>query len=264
MPEPHPFIPDPPLPASTGGVKPGAEPCVTLLPTCPSSHILYFCRPRRQYIGEPFGNGNGSSPSSSERHPYRGLPNDSRPAYKAQPGLRPESNSRPDPRSPSPVAAHTRGTGSAQYPMPVPDTSPSLGTHAQPWSSQTAARNFSINGASGSSPQMQPPYRPPGTAAPRIPGHPSSSDHWDDASSSSPSVDLYSPISNASSSYFPLDASYLSNVASLSNIPPPPPLKSSPHVPTPAPPNRVLDRNSSDDILAPGNHGFARPLSHSK
>ncbi|KAH9965054.1 hypothetical protein BGW80DRAFT_805787 [Lactifluus volemus] len=108
MPEPHPFAPDPPLSASTGAVKPGAE------------------LPRRQYIGEPFGNGNGSSPSSSDRPPYRGLPSDPRPAYKAQPGLRPESNSRPDPRSPSPVAAHTRGTGSAQYPMPIPDTSPSL------------------------------------------------------------------------------------------------------------------------------------------
>jgi hypothetical protein len=46
----------------------------------------------------------------------------------------------------------------------------------------------------------------------------------------------------------------------MSSIPPPPPLSQ-----TPAPSRpKTLDRDSSDDILAPGSLGFARPLSHSE
>jgi RHO1 GDP-GTP exchange protein 1/2 len=226
-----------------------------------------LCRPRRQYTVETCGNSTPASPSPAERPSVRGLPTDPRPAYKIQTGLRPETSSRTDARSPSPVAAHTRGTSSAQYPMPVPDTSTSIGTHGQNWSLPTVGRNYSTNGvqSSGSTLQKQPSYRPQGASAPRIPGHSSSLDPRDDASTTpSSSADLYSSTSNAGSSYFPLGATYSPNLTSLSNIPPPPPLKSPSHAQIPAPPNHALDRNSSDDILAPGTHGFARPLSHSK
>lgn len=68
-------------------------------------------------------------------------------------------------------------------------------------------------------------------------------------------------MSAASGSYFPLDANYASN---LSKIPPPPPLNPPANVPTPSRSKNTPERDSSDDILAPGTHGFARPLSHSE
>ena len=126
-------------------------------------------------------------------------------------------------------------------------------------------RNYSANGiqSPGSTLQKQSSFRPPGASAPRTPGHSASPDPRDDASVSSPSLpDPYSPTNYASSPYFPHDSSSLS---ALSNIPPPPPLKPPSNAQAPVPlPKHALDRNSSDDILAPGTHGFARPLSHSK
>jgi hypothetical protein len=68
-------------------------------------------------------------------------------------------------------------------------------------------------------------------------------------------------MSSASGSYFPRDAVY---VPGFSNIPPPPPLKAPAQAQTPARPKDTLERDSSEDILAAGTHGFARPLSNSK
>jgi hypothetical protein len=68
-------------------------------------------------------------------------------------------------------------------------------------------------------------------------------------------------MSSTSGSYFPREAVY---VPSFSNIPPPPPLKPPVHAQAPARPKDNLERDPSDDILAAGAHGFARPLSHSK
>jgi hypothetical protein len=71
-------------------------------------------------------------------------------------------------------------------------------------------------------------------------------------------------MSTGSGTYFPLDATYASNLPSFSNIPPPPPLNPPIHPQTPPRPGNALERDSSEDILAPGTHGFARPLSNSK
>lgn len=71
-------------------------------------------------------------------------------------------------------------------------------------------------------------------------------------------------MSTASGTYFPLDSSYTSNLPGFSNIPPPPPLNPPAQAQTPVRPKNTLERDSSEDILAPGSHGFARPLSHSK
>ena len=211
-------------------------------------------RSRRPYTADTFSNGPATSPPE---RPPRGLPSDPRPAPKIPATLRPGSSSGVDARSPSPGPGHTRGSNSVQYTMPVPDTSPALGSYNQPWNPSSAGRNYPTNGAQspGNALQKKPSYRPPGASAPRIPGH------ADDFSTNSPSSEPYSPMSNASSSYFPLDANYASN---LSKIPPPPPLNPPANAQTPPRPKNTLERDTSDDILAPGTHGFARPLSHSE
>jgi hypothetical protein len=255
MPEPRPFFQDPVLFTPTGA-KPGAEQCVISLRYFPpfSSHLV--CRSRRPYAPDSFGNGTSASPA--ERQP-RGLPSDPRPSH-AGPGLPSGSSGGADARSPSPSAGHSRGANSVQYPSPVPDTSSSLGFYGQPWNPSSPGRNYPTNGAPspGNNLQKKTSYRPPGASAPRIPGH------ADDLSAISPSADSsYSPMSNASSSYFPHDASYASNLSSLSKIPPPPLLSPPVHAQTPTRPKNTFERDS-DDILAPGSHGFARPLSHSE
>jgi hypothetical protein len=175
-------------------------------------------------------------------------------------GLRPESGSSIDALSPSPPAGHTRNADSLQYHIPVPDTS-SSGSYPQPWNSSSAGRNYTNGLQSPGSPlQKKTSVRPPGAAEPRIPGH-SSADSRDDSSIITASLGFNSPVSSANGSYFPRDAVY---VPGFSNIPPPPPLKPPAHAQTPARPKEALERDSSDDILAPGTHGFARPLSHSK
>jgi hypothetical protein len=226
------------------------------------------CRPRPpQYTAESHGNGS-TAPPAERSPPPRGLPSDPRPAHKVPAGLRPGSSSSIDARSPSPAAGLTRDADSPQYSMPVPDTSSSsLGSYAQPWNLPPAGRKFS-NGAQspGSMLQKKTSFRPPGASAPRVPGHAIGLDSHDESSTFSPSSELYSPMSTmstASGTYFPRDATYASNLPSFSNIPPPPPLN--PPVPqTPPRPGNALERDSSEDILAPGTHGFARPLSHSK
>jgi len=214
------------------------------------------CRPRSQYTTECHGN--GSAASSAERSPPpHGLPSNPRPARQVPAGLRPGSSGSIDARSPSPAAGHTRSADSFQYNMPVPDTSSSsLGSFGQPWNLSPAAMNFP-NGIQppASNLQKKPSYRPPGASAPRVPGH---ADFRDDTS------ELYSPMSAGSGTYFPPDATYSSNLPVFSNIPPPPPLNPPVHAQTPARPMNSLERDSSEDILAPGTHGFARPLSHSK
>ncbi len=177
-------------------------------------------------------------------------------------GLRPESGSSIDASSPSPPAGHNRNADSLQYHMPVPDTSSSSGSYPQPWNSPSAGRNYT-NGlqSPGSTLQKKTSIRPPGAAEPRIPGHTSAVDSRDDPSIITPSLGFNSPLSSTSGSYFPRDAVY---VPSFTNIPPPPPLKPPAHAQTPARPKDTLERDCSDDILAPGSHGFARPLSHSK
>jgi hypothetical protein len=140
--------------------------------------------------------------------------------------------------------------------MPVPDTSSSAGSYPQPWNSPSAGRNYTNGPQSpGGALQKKTSIRPPGAAEPRVPGHASTPDRDD------PSITPLSPMSSTSGSYFPREAVY---VPGFSNIPPPPPLKPPAHAQTPARPKDTLERDSSDDILAPGTHGFARPLSHSK
>ena len=220
--------------------------------------IAYYCRPRRPYAAEPLGN--GSSAPLAERPPPRGLPSDPRPANKTPAALRPGSSSAVDTRSQSPSAGHTRGASSLQYTMPVPDvSSQSAGAYGQPWATSSAGRVYS-NGVQppGSNPQRQTSYRPPGASAPRIPGY-AGLESRDETSSASPSLDHHqSSLNNppTSTSYFPPDATQF-------NIPPPPRLNPHSHAPTPSRP-QTLERDSSDDILAPGSLGFARPLSHSE
>ena len=243
MPEPRP-----------AGAKPSPEQCVTPLTILPSSSSSPTCRSRRPYAADAFINGTATSPAE---RPPRGLPSDPRQAQKIPATLRPGSSSGVDARSPSPGPGHTRGANSVQYPMPVPDPSHAIGSYNQPWIPSSAGRNYPTNGAQspGSALAKKPSYRPPGASAPRIPGH------VDDFSTNSPSADPYSPMSNASSSYFPHDANYASN---LSKIPPPPPLNPPANAQTPPRPKNTLERDTSDDILAPGTHGFAPPLSHSE
>lgn len=188
--------------------------------------------------------------------------------HKVPAGLRPGSSGAIDARSPSPGVGHTRAANSVQYPVPTtaPDSSSSHGhgPYVQSWNPSSVGMNYSSNGVQspGSGLQKKPSYRPPGASAPRIPGYASAVlDSRDDSPPASLSSDLYSPKSNASSSYFPLDANYASNLSTLSNIPPPPPLNPPAHTQTAARPNNLFERNSSEDILVPGNHGFARPLS---
>lgn len=228
--------------------------------------IAYHCRPRRQYPAEPLGNGSAAPPA--ERPPPRGLPSDPRPANKTPAALRPGSSSGVDTRSPSP-SGHTRGSNSLQYTMPVPDvssSSPSAGAYGQPWNASPSGRGYS-NGVQppGSAPQRQTSYRPPGASAPRIPGYAAGIDSRDDTSSASPSVDHHSSLNNppSSTSYFPSDGTYSPTQFNMSNIPPPPRLNPLSHAPAPSRP-KTLDRDSSEDILAPGAVGFARPLSHSE
>ena len=213
-----------------------------------------LCRPR-SHIADSHGNGSAASPAERSP-PSRGLPSDPRPAHKIPPGLRPGSSGSINARSPSPAA------DAPQYQMPVPDTSASLASYAQPWNYSPPARKFS-NGAPlpGSMLQKKPSYRPPGASAPRVPGH---ADSRDDSPVMTPSSEPYSPMSAASGPYFPLDSTYTSNLPGFSNIPPPPPLNPPAHTQTPVRPKNALERDSSEDILAPGSHGFARPLSHSK
>jgi hypothetical protein len=71
-------------------------------------------------------------------------------------------------------------------------------------------------------------------------------------------------MSSASGSYFPRDAIYVPKTPNFSNIPPPPPLNPPAHAQTPTRPKNTFELDSSEDILAPGTHGFARPLSHSE
>ena len=255
MPDPH-IVHEPPPPVSTSS-KPYPELCVTLLIFTLISHALLVCRPRSQYPAE--SHSNGSAASAAERAPpHRGLPSDPRPVHKVSSGLRPESGSSIDARSSSPAAGHTRNADSPQYHMPVPDTSSSSpGSYPQPWNSASAGRNYT-NGLPGATLQKKTSIRPPGAAEPRIPGH---TDSRDDPPILTPSLGFTSPMSSTSGSYFPRDAIY---APSFSNIPPPPPLKSPVHAQTPARPNNTLERDSSEDILAPGSHGFARPLSHSE
>jgi hypothetical protein len=222
--------------------------------------IAYHCRPRRQYAAESLGNGSSAPPA--ERHPPRGLPSDPRPANKTPAALRPGSSSAVDARSSSPSAGHTRGANSLQYTMPTPDVpSQSAGAYGQPWAASSAGRVYS-NGAQppGSNPQRQTSYRPPGASAPRIPGY-AGLESRDETSSASPSLDHQSPLNNppTSTSHFPPDATQFN----LSNIPPPPRLNPHSHAPAPSRP-QTLERDSSEDILAPGALGFARPLSHSE
>ena len=152
--------------------------------------------------------------------------------------------------------------------MPVPDvsSSPSAGAYGQPWNASPAGRGYS-NGVQPpvSAPQRQTSYRPPGASAPRIPGYAAGIDSRDDNSSASPSVDHHSPPNNppSSTSYFPSDGTYSPTQFNMSNIPPPPRLNPLSHAPAPSRP-KTLDRDSSEDILAPGALGFARPLSHSE
>jgi hypothetical protein len=219
-----------------------------------------MCRPRSQYPAESYSN--GSAASTAERAPpHRGLPSDPRPSHKIPARLRPGSGGSIDALSPSSAAAgHTRNADSLQYHMPVPDTSsPSPGSYPQPWNSPSAGRNYN-NGlqSPGSNLQKKTSVRPPGAAEPGIPGQ---ADSRDDPSVVTPSLGFSSPISSANGSYFPRDAVY---VPGFSNIPPPPPLKSPVLAQAPALLKNNLERDSSDDILAPGAHGFARPLSHSK
>jgi len=195
--------------------------------------------------------------------PHRGLPSDPRPAHKIPSGLRRESGSSIDALSPLPAAGHTRNADSLQYHMPVPDTSSSSpGSYPQPWNSPSAGRNYT-NGfqSPGSTLQKKTSIRPPGAAEPRVPGHASALDSRDDPSIITPSLGFNSPMSSTSGSYFPRDAVY---VPTFSNIPPPPPLKSPVFAQTLARPQDTLERDSSEDILVPGTHGFARPLSHSE
>ena len=226
------------------------------------SHVIPVCRLRSQYPTE--SHSNGSAASAAERVPQRrGLPSDPRPPRTIASALRPESGSSIDALSPSSPAGHTRNADSLQYRMPVPDTSaPSPGSYPEPWNSPSAGRNYT-NGfqSPGSTLQKKTSVRPPGAAEPRIPGHASDVDSRDDPSNITPSLGFNSPMSSASSSYFPRDAVY---VPGFSNIPPPPPLKPPTHAQTPARPKDALERDSSEDILAHGTHGFARPLSHSK
>lgn len=247
MPDPH-IVQEPP-PACTGS-KPYPEQCVT--PNIPLHSLCHpLCRPRSQYPAD--SPSNGSIASTTERaSPHRGLPSDPRPAHKIPSGLRPGSGSSVDTRSPSPGAGHNR-SDSFQYHIPVPDTSSSAGSYSQPWNSPSAGRNYT-NGPQtpGGALQKKASIRPPGAAEPRVPGHASTPDSRDDP---------LSPMSATSGSYFPREATYS---PSFSNIPPPPPLKPSVHAQTPARPKDTLARDSSDDILAPGSHGFARPLSNSK
>ena len=240
--------------ARPAGAKPSAEQCVTPLTILPSSSSHPTCRSRRPYAADAFVNGTATSPAE---RPPRGLPSDPRHAQKVPATLRPGSSSGVDARSPSPGPGHTRGANSVQYPMPVPDTSPAIGSYNQPWNPSSLGRTYTTNGTQspGNTLQKKPSYRPPGASAPRIPGH------ADDFSTNSPSADPYSPMSNASSSYFPLDSSYASN---LSKIPPPPPLNPPANAQTPPRPKNTLERDTSDDILAPGTHGLVRPLSHSE
>jgi hypothetical protein len=220
------------------------------------------CRPRSQYPAE--SHSNGSAASAAERAPpHRGLPSDPRPAHKIPSGLRPESGSSIEALSPSQAVGHTRNADSPQYHMPVPDTSSSSpGSYPQPWNSPSAGRNYTNGPQSpGSALQKRASIRPPGAAEPGIPGHASTLDSRDDPSIISPSFGLNSPTSGATGSYFPGGAVY---VPGFSNIPPPPPLKSSVHAQSPAGSKNILERGSSEDILAPGIHGFARPLSNSE
>ena len=246
MPEPH-VVHESPTPGS----KPYPEQCVTLPIFSLISHVLPVCRPRSQHPGDS----DSSATSTAERaSPHRGLPSDPRPTHKVPSGLR-ESASSIDARSPSPASGHTRNSDSLQYHMPVPDTSSSPGPYPQPWNHPSAGRNYT-NGlqSPGSTLQKKVSIRPQGAAEPRVPGH--ASDPRDDPS---PSFGYNSPMSSPSGSYFPRDGIYVP-----SNIPPPPPLKPPAHAQTPARPKETLERDSSEDILAPGTHGFARPLSHSK
>ncbi len=231
----------------------------------PHSHVIPVYRPRPQYPAE--SHGNGSAASATERSPpHRGLPSDPRPGHKIPSGLRPDSSSSIDARSPSPAAGHTRNADSLQYHMPVPDTSfSSPGSYPQPWNSSSAGRNYT-DGLQSPTLQKKTSIRPPGAASPRIPGHTTALDSRDDPSITASSPGFNSPMSNASGSYFPRDATYASN---FSNIPPPPPLNPPLHPQTLSPqtlprPKNTLERDSSEDILAPGTHGLARPLSHSK
>ena len=254
MPDPH-IAHESPPPASTGS-KPYPEQCVTSHPIFSViSHVLPVCRPRSQYPAESHSNGRAASPAERVS-PHRGLPSDPRPAHKIPSGLRPGSGSSIDASSSSPAAGHTRNSDSLQYHMPVPDTSSSPGSYPQPWNSPSAGRNYH-NGPQSpvSTLQKKASVRPPGAAEPRVPGHASTPD---DPSIITP----LSPMSSPGSSYFPRDASYVPT--SFSNIPPPPPLKPPVHAQTPVRPKDTLERDSSEDILAPGTHGFARPLSHSK
>ena len=253
MPDPH-IVHESPPPAS----KPYPELCVTLLILSFISHVIAVCRPRSQYPAE--SHSNGSVASAAERaSPHRGLPSDPRPVRTIPSRLRPGSDGSIDALSPSPPAGHTRNADSLQYHMPVPDTSPSPGSYPEPWNSPSAGRNYT-NGLQnpGSTLQKRTSVRPPGAAEPHIPGH---ADSRDDPSNITPSLGFGSPMSSASGSYFPRDAVY---VPGFSNIPPPPPLKSPTHAQTPVRPKDAFERDSSDDILAAGTHGFARPLSHSK
>ena len=255
MPEPH-IVQEPPTPASTGS-KPYPEQCVILPIFSFISHVLPVCRPRSQYPAE--SHSNGSAATATERaSPHRGLPSDPRPAHRIPAGFRPGSGSSIDTRSPSPAAGHTRNSDSLQYHMPVPDTSSSAGSYPQPWNLPSAGRIYSNGPQSpGGALQKRASIRPPGAAEPRIPGHASTPDSRDDTSVTTPSLPPMSP----GGSYFPPDAIY---VPGFSNIPPPPPLRPPAHAQTPARPKDTLERDSSDDILAAGTHGFARPLSHSK
>lgn len=212
---------------------------------------MYY-RPRSQYPVE--SPSNGSVASAVERvPPHRGLPSDPRPVNAIPARLRPGSGGSIDALSSSPAAGHTRNADSLQYQMPIPDTSSSSpGSYPQPWNSPSAGRNYTDGLQSpGSTLQKKTSIRPPGAAEPRVPGH---ADSRDDTS-------MNSPLSSANGSYFPRDAVY---VPGFSNIPPPPPLKPPAHAQTQARPKDTLERDSSEDILAAGTQGFARPLSNSK
>jgi hypothetical protein len=251
MPEPRSFFQDSP--------KPGAEQCVAHPHSSSSFSPCPLYRSRRQYATDPFGNGSAASPAERTQ-PSRGLPSDPRPSHKVPVGLRPGSSSGADARSPSPAAGHTRGANSVQYSMPVPDTSPSPPQYGQPWNPSSVGKDYSSNGVQspGSALQKKPSYRPPGASAPRIPGHSSALASPSPDDSPAASSETYSPMSNASSSYFTLDSNYTSN---FSKIPPPPPLNPPAHHQTPVRPKNILERDSSEDILAPGTQALARPLS---
>ncbi|KAI0058942.1 hypothetical protein BV25DRAFT_1173578 [Artomyces pyxidatus] len=225
--------------------------------------------PRRQYPGDVT---NGAVPPvppkiplSSERHAYRGLPSDPRPANRAVSTLRPGSSSAGTP-SPTQVIGHTRQANSMQYSMPIPETA-TESSYTPQWGAPSGGRNGLP--PSDANFQRQPSVRPAGASAPRIPGFSWQSDGQDDsfrptaAPSDSYTGKVTSTSTSSGSSYFSgnSQSSYSPTVLTPS-IPPPPPL---PHatlsVPARSSSRANLERASFEDILVPGTEGFARPLS---